>query len=244
MPLNQLVETLFRNDRIISAIFYANIGMFILSIMLNPFMTSITLNPFTFLSPEYQSLILLGATGTIPIDRLSRWWTLISANYLHGGILHIFFNMMALKQIAPLIIAEFGTSRMIIIYTLSGVAGFWVSYLAKIPLTIGASASLCGLMGAALYYGKSRGGTYGTIVFRQISSWAIGLFIFGFLIPGINNWGHGGGIIAGAVCAIMFGYKEKSKQNWFHHMIAGLLVLLTVCVLIWAAGSGIYLRLR
>jgi len=66
----------------------------------------------------------LGATGTIPIDALNRWWTLISANYLHGNILHIFFNMFAFKQIAPLVVQEYGVYRMFVLYTLGGAIGF------------------------------------------------------------------------------------------------------------------------
>ncbi len=195
MLLKSIAGNLNREDWIIPAILYANVGMFVLSFLINPLKTGFSLNPLTFLSPDNGSLILLGATGTIPIHRFGRWWSLISANYLHGSILHIFFNMMAFRQIAPLIQEQFGGSRMIIIYTLSGMAGFWASYLAGVPLTIGASAALCGLMGAALYYGKSRGGAFGRAVFRQIGNWAVGLALFG--LTGSRNqqlgaWrGHG-----------------------------------------------------
>jgi rhomboid protease GluP len=231
-----------REDWILPAILYANVGMFVLTLLIHPLKTGFSLNPLTFLSPDNGSLMLLGATGTIPIHRFGRWWTLISANYLHGSILHIFFNLTALRQIAPLIMIEFGGSRMIIIYTLSGMAGFWASYLAGVPLTIGASAALCGLMGAALYYGKSRGGTYGRAVFRQIGNWAAGLVLFGLLVPGINNWGHGGGMVSGAVCGALLGYRERSAPHPLHHLAAGILVLTTIGVLMWAVFSGFYLR--
>jgi len=131
---------------------------------------------------------------------------------------------------------------MIIIYTLSGMAGFWTSYLAGVPLTIGASAALCGLMGAALYYGKSRGGVFVRTVFRQIGNWAMGLAIFGLLVPGIDNWGHGGGRVSGAVCGALLGYREKSAQNTLHHLAASILVLATAGVLLWAVVSGYYIR--
>lgn len=243
MLLKSIAGNLSRGDWIIPAILYANAGMFVLSFLINPLKTDFSLNPLTFLSPDNGSLILLGATGTFPIHRLGRWWTLISANYLHGSILHILFNMMAFYQISPLIRNQFGGSRMIIIYTLGGVGGFLTSYLAGIPLTIGASAALCGLMGSALYYGKSRGGTFGRTVFRQIGSWAVGLAIFGFIVPGINNWGHGGGMVSGAIVGALLGYRERSAQHPLHHLAAGILVLATACVLLWAVGSGFYLRL-
>jgi rhomboid protease GluP len=241
MLLKSIAGSLNREDWIIPAILYANVGMFVLSFLVNPLKTGFSLNPLTFLSPDNGSLILLGATGTIPIHRLGRWWTLISANYLHGSILHIFFNMMAFRQIAPLILEQFGGSRMIIIYTLSGMAGFWASNLAGVPLTIGASAALCGLMGAALYYGKSRGGAFGRAVFRQIGNWAVGLAIFGLMVPGINNWGHGGGMVSGAIFGALLGYRERSGQHPLHHLLAAILVLATAGVLLWAVFSGFVL---
>ncbi len=178
----------FGDDRIVMNIIYLNAFMFILSILINPASIGFSANPLSFLSPGSRSLLLLGATGRIPIDQFHRWWSVLSANYLHGSILHILFNMMALWQIGPLILQEYGSYRMFSIFTLSGVGGYLASYWAGVPFTIGASAAICGLIGAALYFGKSRGGHFGQLVYRQVGGWAIGIFAFGFLIPGINNW--------------------------------------------------------
>lgn len=194
-----------------------------------------------FLSPGQTSLMLLGATGTYPIDHFGRYWTLISANYLHGGILHIIFNLMALKQIAPWASNEYGASRMFSIYTLGGVIGYVVSYLAGVPFTIGASAAVCSLIGALLYYGKSRGGAYGSSVYREVSGWVISLFIFGLIFPGINNWGHGGGILGGIIVGALLGYNERRRENHFDQALALLCGLATVGVLGWALlGAVIY----
>ena len=151
--------------------------------------------------------------------------------------------MVAFKQLAPFIIREYGTSRMIIIYTVGGVIGFTVSYLAGVMFTIGASAAVCSLIGATLYYGKRRGGPYGQAIYRQVGGWVLALFLFGFLVPGINNWGHGGGIVAGALLGFLLGYQERVKERFFHKTIAGICVILTVAVLGWAVVSGIYYRL-
>jgi rhomboid protease GluP len=186
---------------------------------------------------------LLGATGTYPIDQLGRWWSLVSANFLHGSILHILFNMMALRQIAPIIIREFGSYRMLIIYMVGGVAGFLLSYLAGVSVTIGASAAICSLIGAALFYGKSRGGVYGQAVFRQVGGWVIGLFIFGLLIPGINNWGHAGGLIGGALLGMAMGYHEKKMENIIHKMMAQVCVVVTILILAWAIITGLFYRI-
>jgi rhomboid protease GluP len=167
----------------------------------------------------------------------------VSASYLHGGILHIFFNMVALRQIGLLVVQEYGACRMMTIYTLGGVIGFWISYLAGVPLTIGASAAVCSLIGAALYYGKSRGGTYGQAIYRQVGGWVMGLFLFGFMIPGINNWAHGGGIGAGILTGFLLGYKEKNRERFFHRVLAIGCLSVTGIILLWAVVSALHYRL-
>jgi len=132
---------------------------------------------------------------------------------------------------------------MFIIYTLSGVFGFFVSYLAEVTFTIGASAAVCGLIGAALYFGKSRGGIYGQTIYRQIGGWAIGIFLFGFLVPSINNWAHGGGMLAGAALGFLLGYQERSREKQGHKIGALCCILITALVLLWAIFSSLYLLL-
>jgi rhomboid protease GluP len=165
---------------------------------------------------------------------------LVSANYLHGGILHIFFNMVALRQIGRLVVQEYGAHRMVTLYTLGGVIGFWISYLAGVSLTMGASAAVCSLIGAALYYGKSRGGTYGQAIYRQVGGWVMGLFLFGFMIPGINNWAHAGGIGAGILMGFLLGYEERSREKFFHKVLAMSCIFITVVTLVWAVVSALH----
>jgi len=246
--------------RFIKAVIYINIGIYIISLLFNPRATTISMNPLTLLSPSNPSLILLGATGIVPIDhfqqliveltgktallmdRFPRWWTIISAGFLHGGILHIFFNMTAFRQVAAIVTREFGLYRMFIIYSLGGVIGFLVSYLAGVYFTIGASAGVCGLVGALLYYGKSRGGAYGTAIFKQIGMWVVIMFIFGFVVPGINNWGHGGGLLGGVIFGFLLGYREKRRETAAHKMTAGIFAVVTIAVLFLAVGSALYYR--
>jgi rhomboid protease GluP len=234
---------LFGDDRIIMNIIYLNAFMFILSILMNPASIGLSANPLSFLSPGSKSLLLLGATGRIPIDQFHRWWSVLSANYLHGSILHILFNMMALRQIGPLILQEYGSYRMVSIFTLSGVGGYLVSYWAGVPFTIGASAAICGLIGAALYFGKSRGGQFGQLVYRQVGGWAIGIFAFGFLIPGINNWAHGGGLLCGVLTGFFLGYQERNQENFYHKLLGLICVLATLGTLIWAVGLSLVILL-
>lgn len=218
----------------VSTLIAVNVAFYIFSLLLNPTALGLSANPLTFLSPADGSLFLLGATGTLPIAAYGRWWTLISACFLHGGLLHLFFNMVALRQLAPFVLEEFGLHRFALLYLWTGVAGFYLSYLAGIPFTIGASASLCGLIGAILYYGKSRGGFYGEQIYRQAMGWVVGLVLFGLFFPGINNWAHGGGLAAGILLAYLTGYHDRKRENALHRLLGSASILLAAAVLLWA----------
>ena len=240
---NFLTKGFRDSNQILMVIIYTNIGLYVLSLLLNIRGTRLSPNPLALLSPNTGSLLLLGAAGTYPIAQFDRWWTLVSANYLHGSILHILFNMFALRYVGSIAIEEYGAYRMFTIYTLGGIVGFLVSYLVGVRLTIGASAAICGLMGAIIYFGRSRGGAYGQIMFRQIGGWAIGIFLFGLLVPGIDNWAHLGGMAAGVALGFLLGYQERKRENLSHKLLAGLCMIVTVVVLGYAIGSSIYLRI-
>jgi rhomboid protease GluP len=135
---------------------------------------------------------------------------------------------MALRQIAPLAINEYGVPRVVTIYTAGGVFGFLVSYLAGVPFTIGASAAVCSLVGSLLYYGKSRGGAYGSSIYGELRGWVISIFIFGFVFTGINNWGHGGGLVGGMLLGMLLGYTEKRRETVIDRVLAVVCVALTL----------------
>jgi rhomboid protease GluP len=154
-----------------------------------------------------RSLLLFGASGAVPVFGYGRWWTVLSATWLHGNAIHLLFNMYWVRTLAPDTARLYGTGRTAIIYVVSGVVGFVASTLAFfLPLpfflrgsqvTIGASAAIFGLLGAQLYYGR-RGSSH---VGRQAKSLAIVLLIFGFVMPGVDNWAHLGGLGGGYLMA-------------------------------------------
>ncbi len=122
-------------SQFVRLIITVNVVMYVLSLLLDPRGTAAAqgFGLFSFLAPSNRSLVLLGATGTYPVFQLHRFWSLLAANYLHGSLMHILFNMVALWQLGPLAIREFGGWRMFVIYTLGGVFGFLVSVLAGVP---------------------------------------------------------------------------------------------------------------
>jgi rhomboid protease GluP len=208
-----------------------NFLLFALAIALD-FPTALTFGTggiFGILSPSNEALYKIGMGGVIPLQ-MGYWWTLITATYLHGGILHILFNMLWLRRTGPWVEELFGASRFIVIYTCAGLVGSLVSILAGTPLFVGASGAIFGLFGALIYYGKNRGGTYGSAIFRQIAGLAAISFGFGFFMPNVDNWGHLGGFAGGLLAAILLGYEEKKRQSLGIHIAATLtLVFIIVC---------------
>ncbi len=230
------VRNIFFGSNPVMAIIYINIAFYVLSLFLGGLSND---GSFNFLSPSNQSLFLLGASGTIPVIGAHRFWTLISASFLHGGIMHIIFNMMALYQLGPFVLREFGFHRFINLYIITGACGFAASVLFGVPFTIGASASICGLIGAIIYYGKSRGGSYGEAIYKQAMGWVIGLIFFGLIFPGINNWAHGGGLLSGIVLSFLMGYNDNKPESAWSKLLASACILLTAAILIWAVISSL-----
>src|SRR5512136_2454888 len=81
----------------------------------------------SFFSPSDRSLFLFGASGAVPVFVFERWWTVLSAAWLHGGVLHILFNMMWVRDLAPSTARLYGPGRAVIIYTVASMCGFLLS---------------------------------------------------------------------------------------------------------------------
>jgi rhomboid protease GluP len=186
---------------------------------------------FGFLSPSSLAAFRLGAAGSIPVYDYHRWWTLLSAGWLHGSLPHIALNMLAIRNLGPGMVRLYGTSRTILVYVLSSAAGFFASSTANylldgMPwpfsgagLTLGASASIFGFFGAILYYGR-RGGS--SIIRDQAVQWIVGGLVFGFLMQGIDNWAHLGGLAGGYLTAI---WLDPLKPERGDHAVAAVISL-------------------
>jgi rhomboid protease GluP len=216
------------------------IAVYVLSLLLDP-RTALRLgNPFDFLTPSPNALNALGMTGADP--RLhGGWWTLFTAIYLHGSLLHIVFNLLWINQLAPAVEGVYGRSRLIVIFTVAGVLGFVVSNWVGVGLTVGASGAIFGLFGAMVHYGRSRGGTFGVMIFRQYGMLALVLFVLPFLMVGvgINNWAHAGGFIGGYVAAMVLGHNGHQREQGIHQLAATACILLTALSFVLALWTGL-----
>ncbi len=187
-------------------------------------------NGISFLAPSMRSLLSFGASGAIPFFLLGRWWTVLSAGWLHGNLLHILLNMMWLRQLAPATAELYGGPRMAIIYTLSSATGFLLSSWAgllfgNIPIlggasfTVGASAPIFGLLGALVVYGRRGGSSH---IGGQAMTYAVVMFVFGLIMPGIDNWAHLGGFLGGYAVAR---WLDPLRPEKIAHVIAALVLL-------------------
>ena len=196
------------------------------------------------LAPSAQALVAFGASGEYPVFRLGSWWTVLSATWLHGSLLHILFNMMWVRDIGPSTADVIGPARTIIIYVVSGVCGFLLSsvageYLPPLPLlrgaqlTVGASASIFGLLGALVHYGRTSGSSF---IHTQAKQWALIMFVYGLIMPGIDNFAHAGGFVGGYVTSAFFNPLTREKGD--HLLIAVVLLLLTFAAIVMSIVQG------
>jgi rhomboid protease GluP len=201
---------------------------------------------FGLLAPDGRILYLFGASGAGPVFGDGRWWTVLSAAWLHGGIIHFGFNMLALRTLAPMTAEFYGPARMVIIYTAGSVAGFTLSsvaarYFPVFPIiggnpywvqhmTVGASASLAGLLGALAYYGRRSGSG---IVRTQAMQWITSMFVYGLLIPIIDNYAHLGGLAGGYLMARILDPLKPERGD--HIVIAILCLVASLAAILWSA---------
>ncbi len=199
---------------------------------------------FSILAPSTRALILFGASGSYPVFAFGSWWTVLSATWLHGGLLHIVFNMMWVRDIGPATADIIGPARTVIIYVVSGVCGFLLSslaaqYLPPIPLlrgaglTVGASASIFGLLGALVHYGRKSGSS---LIHGQAKQWAMIMFIYGLVMPGIDNFAHAGGFLGGYGLSAVF--NPLTKERGDHMLIAVLCLVATFLAILASVWVG------
>jgi rhomboid protease GluP len=189
-----------------------------------------------FLAPSSRALLLFGMTGSLPVYAYGWWWTLLSASWLHGGLLHILFNMLAVRNLGFAMADLIGPSRTVIIYTVSGVTGFLLSSTVGIPYTMGASASICGLLGAMLHYGRKSGSS---MIHTYAVQYALMLVVMGFAIRGIDNYAHAGGFAGGYAVSAFF--NPLTRERGDHMLGAAVCLAVTFLAILYSVYNGLSL---
>jgi len=185
----------------------------------------------SIMAPSTSVLFLFGASGAVPVFGFGRWWTVLSAGWLHSGVLHILFNMLWVRQLGPATADVIGPARTVIVYTVAGVAGFLLSSIAgtimgNTPIfflrgagfTVGASAPIFGLLGALVHYGR----TGSSLMKQQAMGYAVTLFVFGLIMPGVDNYAHAGGFAGGYLTSAFFNPMTRERGD---HLVVAVVCL-------------------
>jgi rhomboid protease GluP len=149
-----------------------------------------------------------------------QWYRLITAMFLHGGLIHIGFNMMALMQLGPALEELYGSSRYFFLYIFTGAFGFLVSSFLG-TTSLGASGGLLGLVGAMLAITTKRGGSYMRELRSRLISSVVFLFVLGFMGMGIDNKAHLAGLASGFALGKIF--ADRQPMNVREKQIANAL---------------------
>lgn len=156
-----------------------------------------------FIDIDIYTLAEMGAKINILIND-GQYYRLLTAAFLHGGIIHIFFNMSALNIIGKEVETVYGGKKFLIIYFISALGGNIFSYLFKPnSISVGASGAIFGLLGAMLMFGIKERQKIGKEYAKNILE-TIGLnVIIGLTIPNIDNFAHMGGLVIGFIMSFI-----------------------------------------
>jgi rhomboid protease GluP len=152
-----------------------------------------------------DTLYRLGACYGPAIFVGHEWYRLVTAMFLHGGLIHIGFNMIVLLDIGPMVEEVYGSARYLFLYLVMGIAGYVLSALAG-HFSVGASGAILGIIGLLIAITTKRGGTQMKELRSRLISWVVTIFALGFLVGGLrtDNWAHFGGLAAGFLLGKVF----------------------------------------
>lgn len=185
-----------------------NIVIFIAELLLSDNITGV------FLGTTDSALVTMGGLYP-PAVRGGEWWRLFSSMFLHSGIMHIFFNMLTLYSIGPIVEREFGRLRYCFLYLLSGLCGglftcFIEMTYTGLHLTVGASGAIFGLFGALLGLGfRTRDWSYVRSTLINI----IWMLLPGFFSSGVSITSHIGGVLGGILFGLLLSKKRSHARS-------------------------------
>lgn len=162
-----------------------------------------------------EVLYRLGALWA-PAIKQGEAYRLVTAMFLHGGLIHIGFNMMVLLDIGPVVEEVYGSARYLFLYTFTGIVGFILSAFTPFRphpvLAIGASGAIMGILGLMIAITTKRGGAASQALRSRLVSWAATVFILGYFM-GFDNWAHFGGIASGFLLGKVFADREPMNSS-------------------------------
>ena len=205
--INEIDTTKKRNNKRDKYMMLTNI---LIAVNLLVFLISAWISKNIF-NIDIYTLIIMGAKVNSLIDK-GQVWRLITCAFLHGGLIHIFFNMYALKILGPEIEYVYGKIKYLVIYLLSAIAASIFSYIfGPQSVSVGASGAIFGLFGAMLIFGIKHRKQMGKAYMMNILQVIFVNVIIGISSSNIDNAAHFGGLIVGALIALLLGERRPLK---------------------------------
>ena len=154
-----------------------------------------------------------------PYIHAGQWWRLLTAGFLHGGILHLLMNSWVLFDLGAATEEAYGTSRYLVFYVVSTITGFYASYLwHPFGNSVGSSAGIFGLLGTLIALGVRDKSSYGAALRSHYLQWGVYALLLSALFPATDNAAHIGGVAGGFAIAYiagtprLTGYGERLWQ--------------------------------
>ena len=172
-------------------------------------------------SENVGTLLMFGANYR-PLVQIGEVWRLVTSMFLHIGVVHLIVNMYSLYIIGKQLESFLGRTKFLIVYLGSGILGSLLSVVVHSNISAGASGAIFGLLGSLLYFGYHYRLYLGTVLKTQVIPIIILNLLIGFLVPGIDNFAHIGGLVGGYLLTMALGVPGKSKKS---DQINGIIVL-------------------
>ena len=163
-------------------------------------------------SEDTLTLIMFGANNRYLVQA-GEVWRLATSMFLHIGIIHLFVNMYSLYIIGRQLESFIGKFKFLVVYLGSGIIGSLLSVVVHSNLSAGASGAIFGLLGSLLYLGYHYRLYLGSVLKTQIIPVIVVNLLIGFMVPGIDNFAHIGGLVGGYLITMALGVPGKSKRS-------------------------------
>lgn len=208
LVLSRIINMMIDNEKsrsflslnVTNVLILINIILFAISCILSGSIMDINTNVLIAMGAKVDSYIWSGQV-----------YRLITAMFLHGGILHIFCNMYALYSLGYVLEDVFGRKQYIILYFLSGICSNLLSAIISPYVSVGASGAIFGLFGAAAVFGFMEKDKIGKSFFYNMASVIFVNIIIGFSQPNIDNAAHFGGLVCGVILSFII-LRRKAKD--------------------------------
>jgi membrane associated rhomboid family serine protease len=181
----------------------SRLGLWVIGIILVIYFLMVVLYPtaeaegMSSFEPSREALLAFGLSHPALIKECGQTWRLVTAIFLHLGIIHLLFNSIAIFILVPPAAVTFGPHRTACLFLVTGVLASWASHAVG-NAGGGASGAVCGLIGALALYGWRRGGPEGRLLTQRMVTWGIVILVYGFMVPRVDNVAHGAGFVSGA----------------------------------------------